>query len=112
MSRIAINMPTAMAIKAKMRRLGMMSAWVSIAGSYSLEATFFPPARLSIDTTTDIPGRRSLSAATLAGTAMRTATRCVTLVKLPVALSGGSRLNLKDRDIGFGRGQAGLGGIQ
>jgi hypothetical protein len=42
---------------------------------------------------TDIPGRSFSSPATPAGTSMRTGTRCTILVKLPVALSGGSSKN-------------------
>ncbi len=41
-------------------------------------------------TTTDMPGRNNPSRATPAGTWMRTGRRCTILVKLPVALSGGS----------------------
>ena len=44
-------------------------------------------------TTTDMPGRSSACSATSAGTRMRTGTRCTILVKLPVALSGGSSEN-------------------
>ena len=44
-------------------------------------------------TTTDMPGRSSPSRATSAGTRMRTGRRCTILVKLPVALSGGSSEN-------------------
>ena len=44
--------------------------------------------------TTERPGpQRDLPSARLRGSAMRTATRCTTLVKLPVALSGGSSEN-------------------
>src|SRR5262245_51757808 len=43
--------------------------------------------------TTDRPGRNTASRATSAGTAILTATRCTILVKLPVALSGGSNEN-------------------
>ena len=45
-------------------------------------------------TTTDMPGRSSSARPRRsAGTSMRTGTRCTILVKLPVALSGGSREN-------------------
>ena len=40
-----------------------------------------------------MPGRSQPWAATSAGTETRTGRRCTTLVKLPVAFSGGSRLN-------------------
>ena len=44
-------------------------------------------------TTTDMPGRSTPCSATSAGTRMRTGRRCTILVKLPVALSGGSSAN-------------------
>src|SRR5262249_18349046 len=44
-------------------------------------------------TTTDIPGRSSRCVVTSAGTSIRTGRRCTILVKLPVALSGGSSEN-------------------
>jgi hypothetical protein len=44
-------------------------------------------------TTTDMPGRSSPCVATSAGTRTRTGTRYTILVKLPVALSGGSNEN-------------------
>ena len=44
-------------------------------------------------TTTDMPGRSNPSRATSRGTVMRTGSRCTILVKLPVALSGGSSEN-------------------
>src|SRR5271170_8231759 len=43
--------------------------------------------------TTDIPGRSAPRSATSAGTWMRTGRRWMILVKLPVALSGGSSVN-------------------
>ena len=44
-------------------------------------------------TVTDRPGRNSRASGPSRGKAIRTGTRCTILVKLPVALSGGSRLN-------------------
>ena len=49
--------------------------------------------RLSTSTTTDRPARSLPRFSTSAGTSMRTGTRCTTLVKLPVAFSGGSSEN-------------------
>ena len=43
--------------------------------------------------TTERPGRSVTSFSTSSGKVTRTATRCTTLVKLPVALSGGSSEN-------------------
>ena len=51
------------------------------------------PGLVSTLTTTDMPGRSTPCSATAGGTAMRTGTRCTILVKLPVALSGGSSEN-------------------
>ena len=48
------------------------------------------PGLVSTLTTTDMPGRSSPCSATAAGTSMRTGRRWTILVKLPVALSGGS----------------------
>src|SRR6202171_5524165 len=42
---------------------------------------------------TDMPGRRSTAASLPASSAILTGMRCTTLVKLPVALSGGSSAN-------------------
>ncbi len=44
-------------------------------------------------TTTDMPGRSRFCVATSAGISTRTGMRCTILVKLPVALSGGSSEN-------------------
>src|SRR5207248_10837113 len=52
-----------------------------------------PLPRVSTVIVTDSPGRNSPAIAASAGTAIRTGTRCTILVKLPVALTGGSRLN-------------------
>ena len=49
------------------------------------------PGLVSTLTTTDMPGRSSPCSATAAGTSMRTGRRWTILVKLPVALSGGSK---------------------
>ena len=49
--------------------------------------------RLSASAITLRPGLSQPSAAAASGTAIRTGSRCTTLVKLPVAFSGGSRLN-------------------
>jgi hypothetical protein len=49
--------------------------------------------RVSTDATMERPGRSSPSSSTAGSTAIRTGTRCTILVKLPVAFSGGSRLN-------------------
>ena len=46
--------------------------------------------RGSIETTTDMPGRSTCFAVDSRSSMMRTGTRCTILVKLPVALSGGS----------------------
>ena len=51
------------------------------------------PGLVLTSTTTDMPGRSSPRSATSAGTRTRTASRCTILVKLPVALSGGSSEN-------------------
>src|SRR6185437_285607 len=51
------------------------------------------PLRVSTLTTTDIPGRSTRCIATDGGTCTRTGRRCTILVKLPVALSGGSSEN-------------------
>ena len=48
--------------------------------------------RGSIETTTDMPGRSTCLPADSGEIAMRTGTRWTILVKLPVALSGGSRV--------------------
>ena len=48
---------------------------------------------MSTLTVTERPGRSTLASGASAGNAMRTGTRWTILVKLPVALSGGSRLN-------------------
>ena len=45
------------------------------------------------ETTADRPGRRRPTRALSAGSTIFTGTRCTTLVKLPLAFSGGSRLN-------------------
>src|SRR5438477_7480625 len=42
---------------------------------------------------TDMPGRSSINALLAVSSAIRTGMRCTTLVKLPVALSGGSSAN-------------------
>src|SRR6478735_10564635 len=42
---------------------------------------------------TDMPGRSSMRALLSLSSAIRTGMRCTTLVKLPVALSGGSSAN-------------------
>ena len=52
-----------------------------------------PSARVSTETSADRPGRSSPDSGLSVGTAMRTGMRWTTLVKLPVAFSGGSRLN-------------------
>ena len=46
--------------------------------------------RVRIVTSTDMPGPQRMRRRRAAVTAIRTGTRCTTLVKLPVALSGGS----------------------
>src|SRR5262249_52471172 len=51
------------------------------------------PGLVSTLTTTDMPGRSIPRSATSPGTEMRTGSRCTILVKLPVALSGGSSEN-------------------
>ena len=97
-----MNIPTASTTKAAMRRGGIggsptLTEASDMAALLAKRAASAPPpnsvpVRVSTATTTDMPGRIRSSAATLAGTRMRTGTRCTTLVKLPVALSGGSRL--------------------
>src|SRR5574338_179889 len=52
--------------------------------------------RVVMVTSTLMPGRSGWSAAAGLSTAIRTGTRCTTLVKLPVALSGGSSENLAE----------------
>src|SRR5207249_1320153 len=52
-----------------------------------------PAFLVSIVTVTERPGRSRPARGLFAGRAIRTGTRCTILVKLPVALSGGSRLN-------------------
>ena len=69
-------------------------------------------ARVSTVTVTDRPGRSIRASGASAGKAMRTGTRCTILVKLPVALSGGSRLNwapLAGAKLSIGRSTAGPG---
>src|ERR1700722_18326287 len=51
------------------------------------------PGLVSIDASTDIPGRRVPTGVCPGSRTIFTGTRCTILVKLPVALSGGSRLN-------------------
>ncbi len=58
------------------------------------------PCRVSIDTTTDIPGRSRGASAWSGSIEMRTAMRCATFTKLPVALSA-----LSTRELGTGRGR-------
>ena len=48
---------------------------------------------VSIFASTDIPGRTNVPSAESASSTIFTGTRCTTLVKLPVALSGGSSAN-------------------
>ena len=71
----------------------------SVHGSYAARAALVgcgrptgAPGLVSTLTTTDMPGR-STARRPPAGTRMRTGTRCTILVKLPVALSGGSSEN-------------------
>src|SRR5262245_6195656 len=115
MSRSAMNMPKHMARNASSRRDETLAAgakaWVE-AGRAADDMGLLPRGYchagvacaatvvavavrglVSTLTTTDMPGRSRRCVVTSAGTSMRTGSRCTILVKLPVALSGGSSEN-------------------
>src|SRR6185369_17312620 len=56
-------------------------------------ARFVFDERVSMVGITDMPGRSSIGGFLPVSSAIRTGMRCTTLVKLPVALSGGSSAN-------------------
>ena len=78
----------------------MTFEWVASFPTASAVAYFFArrmasllPVRLSTATTTERPARRWPLSSAAFGRAMRTGRRWITLVKLPVAFSGGSSEN-------------------
>ena len=118
MSRIAMNMPNTMKMKAselalverlgrparRRRALAAAGAALMVAPCRGRAAPSRPSAPSSVGfgwlssrvwtvATTDRPGRRSRFCSARGAKPMRTVTRCTILVKLPVALSGGSSEN-------------------